>query len=264
MAYADKDVGARGVIRSEVTQMSQDLSANTSSVRVRGYIWLSSGGPSGDETGGCKVSFTGQNSSGIQNGDFPYIYAPTKRLMLERTYTVAHNADGAKTVSYTFNFGPTITSNFGSGGSVTCTTALTQIPRAPAAVGAPTLTSLGGGAVNVAWSPPNQGGSAIDFYHLMYADNKTWPPTNSVTVQVADDTTISGLSPNKNWYFWVTAHNEYGFGDWSPYSTIQLTVKGPWVKSAGIWRESQGYVKVAGVWRVADSYVKPNGVWKPL
>ena len=116
MVYVDASVGLRGRIRCEVLQLSQDKNANTSLVSARGSIYLTSGGPSGDETGNCYVWWTGEVNSPKYDGSFTYISAPEVRSMLYGTFTIPHNADGTRSVTFTFNFGPTITQNFGSGG----------------------------------------------------------------------------------------------------------------------------------------------------
>ena len=89
MVYVNESVGARGVIRCEVTQVSQDIAANTSYVKVVGYIYLTNGGPSGDQTGNCKMSFTGSASTGTLDGSFSNISYPEVGVRLTRSCTVA-------------------------------------------------------------------------------------------------------------------------------------------------------------------------------
>ena len=264
MVYVNKSVGARGVIRCEVTQVSQDIAANTSYVKVVGYIYLTNGGPSGDQTGNCKMSFTGSASTGTLDGSFSNISYPEVRVMLTRYYTVAHAADGTKSVSYTFNFGPTITTNFGSGGSVTCSLTLTTIPRAPLKVATPTLTKVSGGTVQVVWSAPGQGGAAIDKYRIAYDSSSPLQASQIVIDPATSPATISGLLGKKTWYFQVSAHNTYGWGAWSNVASIYLDIKGPLINKDGVWGNTQAYVKHNGVWKEATAYAKNAGVWKEL
>ena len=266
MVYVSKAVGTtgRGYIRCEVTQESQDIANNTSVVKVSGYIYLSSGGPSGDMTGGCNMSFTGDASTGVLDGSFSNISYPEVRLMLTRTYTVPHNDDGTKSVSYTFNFGPTITTNFGSGGSVTCELSLTTIPRAPGKVPTPTVSKVSGGPVVISFSAPNQGGAAIDKYRLVYDFNSPLKDSQVIVESASSPFSISGLAGKKTWYFQVSAHNVYGWGSWSDAVSLYIDIRGPLINKNGVWGDTQAYVKHNGVWKEATCYVKNAGVWKEL
>ena len=145
MVYTDTNIGSRGILRCEVTVESQDVQANTSTVRVKGQVRLSSGGPSGDQTGNCKVSITGERSWGPVSYSFVNLYT-SWFTFADQVYTIPHNQDGTKSVTFSVNFGPTITQNLGSGGTSTVSGfALPQIARAPAApsLGAPIFVDAG-------------------------------------------------------------------------------------------------------------------------
>ena len=223
MVYTDTNIGARGVLRCEVTVESQDVQANTSTVRVKGQVRLSSGGPSGDQTGNCKVSITGNNSWGPVSYSFVNLYT-SWFTFAEQVYTIPHNNDGTKSVTYSVNFGPTITQNLGSGGTSTVSNfALPQIPRAPAApsLGNPTFVDIG--VARISWSPPSSS-LPIQEYVVSY-----WPTSNAGNVvnknisgsQTFYELDISGISSSVT--FRVTARNSAGYGPASNSVTANLS-----------------------------------------
>ena len=223
MVYTDTNIGARGVLRCEVTVESQDVQANTSTVRVKGQVRLSSGGPSGDQTGNCKVSITGNNSWGPVSYSFVNLYT-SWFTFANQVYTIPHNNDGTKAVTYSVNLGPTITQNLGSGGSATVSNfALPQIPRAP---GAPSLgnpTFVHTGVARISWSAPSSS-LPIQEYLVSY-----WPTSNSGNVvnksvsgsQTSYELDILGISSSVT--FRVTARNSAGYGPASNSVTADMS-----------------------------------------
>ena len=223
MVYTDTNIGARGVLRCEVTVESQDVQANTSTVRVKGQVRLSSGGPSGDQTGNCKVSITGNNSWGPVSYSFVNLYT-SWFTFADQVYTVPHNNDGSKSVSYTVNFGPTITQNLGSGGSASVSNfALPQIPRAP---GAPTLNEpsfVESTVARITWSEPSSS-LPIQEYQIAY-----WPTATPASItyksvsasQRTFDLDISTTSASVS--FRVTARNSTGYGPSSNTVTADMS-----------------------------------------
>lgn len=212
MVYNDTNIGARGILRCEVTVESQDVQANTSTVRVKGQVRLSSGGPSGDQTGNCKVSITGNNSWGPVSYSFVNLYT-SWFTFANQVYTIPHNNDGTKSVTYSVGFGPTITQNLGSGGTSTVSNfTLPQIPRAP---GAPTLSEpffVDSTVAQITWSAASSS-LPIQEYQIAY-----WPTAtpglitykNVSASQQTFDLDISTISARVS--FQVTARNSAGYG----------------------------------------------------
>lgn len=221
MPVKDVDIGARGHLRCQVDLVSQDLEDNESRVRVRGFIWLDSGSSSSDNTGNCKAWITGTNSAPKQTANFS-VSGTTKVEIIDKTFTVPHNADGSKTGKWKVNFGPTITSNFGNGGSAEVTWTLPPLPRSPNAMPAPTLTFIAPNSIKVAFISPPGSSLPIDSYNIRYANNPEFTGAVVVNAGLALDKTISGLAKNTTWYFAGRAHNEQGWGVWGPASNYSI------------------------------------------
>lgn len=128
----------------------------------------------------------------------------------------------------------------------------------------------------VYWNVRRTGGSdlRINRFDLGYGTNPKKPTTiikNASTPQdYQGSRTVTGLSANTLYYFFVRARNtttppkggkaEGGISDWSEPRGI-LTSGGAIVKYQNRWRNAVPYVKVNGSWRRARAYVKKNGSW---
>ena len=222
MVYTDTNIGSSGILRCEVTVESQDVQANTSTVRVKGQVRLSSGGPSGDQTGNCKVSITGQHSWGPVSYSFVNLYT-SWFTFADQVYTISHNNDGTKSVTYSVNFGPTTTQKLGSGGTSTVSDfALPRIARPPAApsLGNPTFVTVG--VARISWSAPASS-LPIQEYQVSY-----WPTSNAENVgnksisgsQTFYELDISDISSSVT--FRVTARNSAGYSPPSNSVTADL------------------------------------------
>lgn len=204
-------------MRCEVNLVSQNHETNSSMVRVVGSVWATSGSSS-DNTNRCKASITGTNSYGPVSANFSNL-GTTPRVFVDQTFEVPHDPDGTKSVSYTFNWGPTITSNFGSGGSVTCNLTLTNIPRAPSQMVRPTLTYIAPTSIKAVSTPPNSNGSGIDLYHFLvdiYNPPRDDSPKFRVIPANIPNVTIPNLDIATRWCVQVAARNAYGWGPRSP------------------------------------------------
>ena len=224
MAGEEKAVGQRGIIRIDIEQVSQNPSANQSNVRVLCQIRLSSGGPSGDLTGNCKRSVTGDVSWGPSSYTFENLYT-SWFTVIDNTWTVSHNSDGTKTVNATFNFGPTITQNLGSGGSVSASLTLTPIAKLPG------KTAITSGYYNspyqavVTWNAASSGSwDPIQEYQIDW-----WPTDNSgiktyvSTSGSANSATINVSGSSSGYSFRVRGRNSKGWGEWSDAYSLPLS-----------------------------------------
>lgn len=146
--------------------------------------------------------------------------------MLSQTFTVPHNSDGTKSVSYTYKFGPTITQNLGSGGSVTAGGSLWTIPRAPSKPAAPTLTYIPPTTIKANGVAPAANGSPIEWYHFLVDTNN--PPIdgspNFRTVSGGSNpsATVTGLSLDTTYYINFAARNAQGWGPRSSASMLSI------------------------------------------
>ena len=231
-AWVEKAVGARGQIAVEVIQnWRSGATENYSNVTVRGYIALSSGGPSADNTNKCKSSFSGSISYGPFTTNFNDLYASQGwRKMLEWNGNIGHAADGTLNIKVEYNFGPTITTNLGSGGTVSSGwVALWSIARGPARMSAPSLTYIPPNSIMVDWSAPAQNGGPIDAYAVLW--DKDNPPQDGTanfggagTNGSARSYTITGLDINSTYYVSTDAHNAYGWSPGGRSPTTGLTI----------------------------------------
>ena len=72
---------------------------------------------------------------------------------------------------------------------------------------------------------------------------------------------VTGLQPATTYYVWTRARTSAG---WSAYSEMRTmrTVGGAWVTDGSVAKEAIPYVKVDGVWTLARPWVRSAGVWK--
>ena len=230
--WAEKAVGARGKIAVEVIQnWRSGATDNYSNVTVRGYIALSSGGPSADNTNNCKSSFSGSVKYGPFTTNFNDLYASQGwRKMLEWTGNLGHAADGTLNIYVDYSFGPTITTNLGSGGTVTSGwVALWSIARGPARMSAPSLTYIPPNSIKVDWTAPAQNGGPIDKYAVLW-DKDNPPQDGTANFGSANPNgsarsyTITGLDINSTYYVSTDAHNAYGWSPGGRSPTTGLTI----------------------------------------
>ena len=211
MASNTENIGARGRMRVRVDLVSQDSVKNTSKVRVRGDVWITSGS-SGDDTGNCKARFTGTNST--SNKTVKGNYSDDPRLILDETFTVSHDSDGTKKVTYTFHFGPTITPNLGKGGTATVSMNLPQLSTKPGKVTGVGAVLSFPATITVSYSLPSSS-SAILEYQIEYAKNSGFTGSTVISAATSLSKAISDLDKNSTYYFRVRARNTDGWGEWS-------------------------------------------------
>lgn len=134
-------------------------------------------------------------------------------------------------------------------------TTLATVPDQPPT---PLYANVAQNAVDINFSDPNDGGSAILERQIQWGtDGTTFPNL------VASDgsTTVTNLAAGDTIYFRVRVRNAIGWSTYSPVRTVKL-IAGAWVKWENTWREAVPWVKMNGVWYVAKPWVKIAGVWK--
>lgn len=147
----------------------------------------------------------------------------------------------------TFKLNSTGTAGFGGPTTFSHTVTRSVVPSAPAK---PTLSKVGLDNVTVAWSAPNDGGSAILQYRLGYGTSSTTPSTEIFTTSPH---VVTNLAMNTVYYFWVQARNAVGWGPFSPSASAK-TYLGVYVNVAGTWKPAIPYVRTGGVWKQAQPY----------
>ena len=212
MASYTASIGTKGQMRVSLDLVSQDAVKNTSIVRVKGEVWLTSGTTS-DTTGNCKAYFTGTNTT--THKTIKGSYSTTPKLILDSSFTVEHDPDGTKTVSYTFNYGPSSSIYLGKVVS-TATVVLTlpEINTKPGAVtGVGVLLAYPDG-ITVSYPLPFSNTQILE-YLIEYAKNNTFTNSTIVSASTSLSKTITGLDIASTYYFRVRARNAGGVGEWS-------------------------------------------------
>lgn len=222
MVYKDESMGARGNIRVEVYLNSQDVANNTSSIHVRGRIRCDSGSSSSDSTGNCKAQISGSYDYGPITANFDV--GDSWETEISRDFTVTHAADGTKSVTETFTFGPTITSNFGSSkDSVSVSYTLPQIIRMPSAPGTPSLAWAAPNTITMSYAAASDNGSAILEYQVQYGTDPAQVAfTDAPSAGTSLSKAIGGLAIGTTYYFRVRARNAQGWGPWSANSSFYI------------------------------------------
>lgn len=122
---------------------------------------------------------------------------------------------GSKTATYnqtvTFKL-LTSTGISGMGGPTTFSHSVTRdtVPGAPSK---PVTSGIKSTSMVVSFSDGSNGGDSIDSRQIRYDDNSSFSSPTSVSSDKS--TTISGLTPNKTYYFQARCHNSVGWGSWS-------------------------------------------------
>lgn len=212
MASYTVSIGTKGMMRVSVDLVSQDFVKNTSVVRVKGEVWVTSGTPT-DNTGNCKAWFTGTNTTAKKTIKGSYSTKP--RLILDSSFTVPHEADGTKTVKYTFNYGPSSTTSLGKVVSTaTVALTLTEINTKPGVVNGVGCVISYPYSIVVSYSLPFSNTPILE-YQIEYANNETFTNSTIVSAGTALSKTIPSLNKATIYYFRVRARNAGGIGGWS-------------------------------------------------
>ena len=125
----------------------------------------------------------------------------------------------------------------------------------------PSVSAILTDSASVAWSAPNNGGSAITGYDVQVATDSGFTAN---VVQVLGATTsprtLSPLLPGTGYFARVRANNAVGAGAWSPAASF-TTLSGLKVKVDGAWLTTRVWVKIDGSWRLAKVWKRVDGAW---
>lgn len=201
-----------------LTEDSVDSAGNTSSVTGRLQINPPSDSDSWDlYTSDNSYSFTFNGAT--YTGNFTYDFRTNRstKVLKTVTSTVAHNADGTKSVTA---YGSSATGTIGSASISTKTLTLTDITRLPSAPGSPTLSRNSAGTTITVVSAVASSAVTPSNYDLRYStDNATW-------------TTVAGIGTDRTGTFTGTATATYyvqtraisseGTGPWGPTTPASI------------------------------------------
>jgi Fibronectin type III domain/Siphovirus protein of unknown function (DUF859) len=259
-------VSSNGELTIVITQVSQDLVNNKSSVRVTGTIKNVGTTRSWHSTINISATITGAAS--YTGSDFSFdLNAGASKTFIDHTFTITHTSDGTKSVSFTVGYGSTGTSTFGDDKTSGTSLTLTRIPKRPSAPGAPSFSNDLPSSLTVSWTASaDNGGKTITSYKLRRYDGST--TTGTYVDNDANNTSrnITGLTPGATYTFVVYAYNgsgdNGGYSDPSSSSTIQM-LAGVRIRDGGTWKTAVPYIRTGGVWKMAVPYVRSGGVWAP-
>lgn len=219
--YHALDANAR--LHVVVNQTAQSIALNTSTISAQLYLERTAGTGrwSGYTNNSWSMTIDGQVIGGSGTYD---LRGGGSQLLLNGTFTVAHNSDGTKTIGIGSAFSdPHGTVASGSFGDAL---ALTTIPRYP---GAPTFNSIDN-VTAVALranftAPASAGGSAITGYTVQVSTSADF--SGAVTATGASSPiTKTGLTPSTLHYVRVKATNAQGDGPWSATLTASTAAAG--------------------------------------
>src|SRR5690625_4104149 len=162
---ANKRVGSTGEIRVHAQVIDQIASRNESIVRVRGFMRAVEGSSTSHGTADMSTSAT---SGGTRNwpGRSFSVQGQSWTEVVSHDHTVPHRADGTRPLTATFTLGPTGTSRFGSGGTVSVSFNIDRIAQPPSKPSRPSLSNITDSGVRASWSAPASNGAAIDDYQV--------------------------------------------------------------------------------------------------
>jgi len=159
------------------------------------------------------------------------------------------------TQTVTFKLG--ITSTPGLGGPTTFSVQIVR-PKKPNPPSAVTLLDITSSTVLVTFTDGANNGAIIDSRQIGYGTSYTTPQK---TISSDKNTTITGLTPGADYFFWARTHNSEGWSSWSERSTTPLATPVQ-IKLFGVYRTAIPYVKADGVWRPAQTWIRTVGIWK--
>lgn len=288
MAYASKTISAVGshgyhTFKMKVTEKSVNTSANTSTVnvlftikpKVSGYDWegYTSNPPSGT------VYFNNQSWSWT----LPNYNGTSTVTLVDKTVTVAHNADGSKTITGTssnnlFRFSCSSLSDYYLPGNASAYGSITLTKITRAATVTVSSTSKTETSITNKWTS-DLTASKVE-YRYSSNSGSTWSDWTSKTVSAKTGSyTISGLSANTSYQIQTrvtpkdittttTASNTVKTYNW-PYATVgNFNVKdGYWIKVTNpLGREgtvdvyAEGRIVLTVIGELSDTYIDPADV----
>lgn len=162
------------------------------------------------------ASVTGTLTTGTYNSGWPISGAGPNRDhdFKSGTTVVHHNAStGVGSIKFAGSANWDTPSNFTSTMNTSFT--LPAIPRGSSAPSTPVISSIGSTSVLATFNDGG-GGADIDSRQIAYSTDSA---VKSPTISSDGSTTISGLTPNTQYYFWARTHNAAGYSAWSGRAT---------------------------------------------
>lgn len=218
-----------------------------------GHLATGNTGSSGWADGNPGRLWTNGNMEfNFQNGRFGGEF-----LIAEGNFNVPHRSDG--NAEYYIAGGLTLaglgSASVNSGWRSLPHIQVATVPATPTPIDVRDATQT---SLRFRFSGNSDGGSPIREWQIHYGRT---PNGGEWATGSNGDTTVGGLAPAQNYWFWARGRNDIG---WGPFSNpiSGRTIAGARVKHEGQWREAIPYVKQNGAWKLAQPYSKINGIWR--
>ena len=184
-----------------VDELSTSIPNNTSSVRVRVQAWRTNSGYTTDAKGTCYATIDGTSySQSWAYGSKPITYNSYTTLF-DKTVTISHNADGAKTIYVSSYIKHDKFSSSSHGFNVT----LTTIPRKATITAAPNFNDTDNPTISYTNAAGNTATSVQACISLdnstdtiAYRDIDKLGTSYTFTLSASDRTTLLNATPNDN------------------------------------------------------------------
>lgn len=175
---------------------------------------------SSDPIGTYSLSVDGQGWSGSWTPDFRNTNSIT---LLNDGKIVTHNADGAKTV--TFSFSANANNSIGSApanGSDSVNLILPDYTRLPLAPGAPSLSrSQDGSAIGITSQFADGRGLIVTDYNWRFStDNTSWSGAQAMGTGRVATLGPSGVTTTQTYWVQTRGYTSEGWGEWSASTSI--------------------------------------------
>ena len=225
---------------------------NTSRVTVK-----ISATKSGSSTADTYGNYTASVKVGTETqsvGSTSFRLSPNETMeLLSKTFTVAHNANGTKSVQITANVGGNVMAASGS-----ATVTLDKIDLTPSSITSFTITAgygnyVGiGDVIRMSWTKPS---GNVTGYEIQYSRGEApW----------ASHPNLENIKTN-SWTDSFTASNRYNLAG----SAVKYRVRALNGVTASAWKESNTLymlggmnLKVSNAWKLGTTWINVNGVWK--
>jgi hypothetical protein len=231
-----------------VSETGTSVANNTSTVTAELYLKRDSGSGawSNYTTNTWSMTINGTKYSG--SGTYDLRGAGSVTLIGKKTLTIAHAANGTKTISISAAFKDPNGGGIGSG-SISTTKALTTLPQAPSTPSNHGASVVGQAGFTGNFTSAAQGGSAITGSTMQVSLDPTFATGVStftggaIAANTAGTIPATGLTPNSTYSFRFKVTNSQGDSGWSAVATVTLAASGaPHVASIPKWDASGFYV----------------------
>ena len=263
-------------LRLTWSETATNATANTSTVKVVAKLITGSGYINSSVAKNISITCNGSTQKGTC---MVAIKQNQTKDLFTATFTVAHNADGSKTVAISCSIDIKVTLGSSYYGTVTWSgnAVLSKIARNPNAPTTFTITAghgnyVGlGDTINMSWSGAS---GVITGYEIQYLrGNSGWNSHSNLNVtstktsgtwtdQFASNTDLERTGAGKVVQYRIRAKNGSLTSAWKESNKLYMS-GGMDLKVSGAWKTGTVWIKVSGSWKRAKRvWVKVGGAWK--